>query len=394
MPRIKCLKCHKDETVLRAGFIRGKQRFFCKECNFHFTLYKERDTKNPGNRKSHVTTIIDVAKTIGISASTVSRALKDHPDISEKTKNAVKQVAEQLNYRPNTLAQSLSKRETRIIGVIIPDIETHFFSSILTGIQNIASAAGYKVMISQSKESHKTEVANTHAFMTNWVDGLLICHSKQTKSFEHIKLHLKRGIPIVHFDRVCEELETSQVLLDDVNGAYLLVEHLILQGCKRIALISGPEHLYICKKRLEGYIKALKKYNIAFDPSLICNTDLTIKSILEKSDHLLEKDKSVDAIFSISDIGAIRLMVHLKNKGVKIPEELCIAGFGNEPMGEIIEPGLTSFNPQTYKVGEIVAQLFLDQLIEGEDYVPKTKIVKGNLIVRSSTLKQQNQKLT
>ena len=394
MPRIKCPKCHKDETVLRAGFIRGKQRFVCKECSFHFTLYKERDTKKPGKRKNHATTIIDIAKAIGISASTVSRALKDHPDISEKTRKAVKQIAEELNYHPNTLAQSLSKRETRTIGVIIPDIETHFFSSILTGIQNIASAAGYKVMICQSKESHKTEVANTHAFMTNWVDGLLICHSKQTKSFEHIKLYLKSGIPIVHFDRVCEELETSKVLLDDINGAYLVVEHLILQGCKRIVLISGPEHLYICKKRLEGYIKALKKYNIAFDPCLICNTDLTIKSILEKADNILEKDRSVDAIFSISDIGAIRLMVHLKSKGIKIPEQLCIAGFGNEPMGEIIEPGLTSFNPQTYKIGETVAQLFFDQLIEGEDYIPVTKIVKGNLIVRSSTLKHQNQELT
>jgi len=387
MPRVKCPRCLKDETVLRAGFIRGKQRFVCKECQYHFTLYKERDNDKPSKRKNHTTTIIDIAKVIGISVSTVSRALKDHPDISEQTKNAVRQIAEELNYRPNTLAQSLSKRESRTIGVIIPDIETYFFSSILTGIQTVASAAGYKVMISQSKESHKTEVANTHAFMTNWVDGLMICHSKETKTFEHIKIHLKSGIPIVHFDRVCEELETSKVLLDDINGAFMVTEHLISQGCKRIVLISGPKHLYVSKKRQEGYLKALQKHDIEFDPSLICNTDLTIKSILETVDVMLENDKPVDAFFSISDIGAIKIIVHLKSKGIKIPDQICVAGFGNEPMGEIIEPGLTSFNPQTYKIGETVAHLFFDHLIEGENHIVKTKIVKGNLIIRESTLK-------
>ena len=380
----------KEETVLRAGFIRGKQRFFCKECNYHFTLYKERENGKTSKRKNHSTTIIDIAKAIGVSVSTVSRALRNHPDISETTKKAVKEVASALNYQPNTLAQSLSKRETRTIGVIIPDIETHFFSSILTGIQNVASAAGYKVMISQSRESHKTEVANTHAFMTNWVDGLLICHSKQTKTFDHIKLHLKSGIPIIHFDRVCEELATSKVLLDDVNGGYAVTDHLISQGCKRIVLITGPEHLYVCKKRLEGYLKALKKNNVAFDPLLVCNTDLTIKSILEAVDTILENDKSVDAIFSISDIGAIRTIVHLKSKGIKIPEQVCVAGFGNEPMGEIIEPGLTTFNCQTYKIGETIAKLFFDHLIAGDDHVPKTQIVKGQLIVRDSTLKMKD----
>ncbi len=385
MPRVKCTKCFKEETVFRAGFIRGKQRFFCKECNFHFTL--EYDNKQAPANKYHATTIIDIAQAIGVAVSTVSRALKDHPDISVQTKETVKRVALELNYQPNTLAQSLCNRKTKTIGVIIPDIETYFFSSILTGIQNVASAADYKVMISQSKESHKTEVANTNAFMTNWVDGLLICHSKETKTFDHIKLYLKRGIPIVHFDRVCGELGTSRVLLDDVNGGYSVTDHLLSQGCKRIVLISGPEHLYVSKKRMEGYVKALKKHNIEFDPALICNTDLTIKSILEHVDAILEKDKSVDAIFSISDIGAIRIIVHLKSKGIKIPEQISVAGFGNEPMGEIIEPGLTSFNPQTYKIGETVAQLFFDHLKEGDLHKPRTVIVKGNLIVRASTLK-------
>ncbi|TCC88577.1 LacI family DNA-binding transcriptional regulator [Pedobacter frigiditerrae] len=385
MPRVKCPKCTKEHHVLKAGFIRGKQRYLCKGCDYHFTVFKEKQQDKSSRKRSRQTTIIDIANAIGIAVSTVSRALKDHPDISEQTRQSVKKVAAELNYQPNTLAQSLSKRETRTIGVIIPDIETHFFASMLTGIQNVASEAGYKVMISQSKESHETEVTNTHAFMTNWVDGLLICHSKETKSFDHIKLYMKSGIPIIHFDRVCEELENSKVLLDDVDGAFQVTEHLIAQGCKRIALISGPAHLLVCKKRLEGYQKALKRNNIPWDDQLICHSDLSIDSILQQVDGILVKAETIDAIFCISDIGAIRIIVHLKNKGIKIPEQVCVAGFGNEPMGEIIEPGLTTFNLQTYKFGETVAQLFFEQLIEGTDFIPRTKIVKGNLIIRKSS---------
>ena len=385
MPRVKCRKCQKDETIIRSGFIRGRQRFFCKECDYYFTIQLEFDRSKSVKSKNHSTTIIDIAKAIGVSVSTVSRALKDHQDISAETKKVVKQVALELNYQPNTLAQSLTRRESRTIGVIIPDIETHFFASILTGIQDVASAVGYKVMISQSRESHETEVANVHAFITNWVDGLLICHSKETSTFDHIKLNLKRGIPIIQFDRVCEELNTSKVLLDDVTGAQLVTEHLLNQGYKRIVVLLGPAKLYVSKKRLEGYLKALAKFNIEVDRSLICHTDLTKKSILNHVDRFLEEDKTVDAFFCISDIGAVSIIVHLKSKGIKIPQQIGVAGFGNEPSGEIIEPSLTSFNPKTYKCGETVAQMFFDQISAGEEFVAQTSTVKGELIIRGST---------
>ncbi|RZM26764.1 MAG: LacI family DNA-binding transcriptional regulator [Pedobacter sp.] len=387
MPRVKCKKCQKDETIIRSGFIRGRQRFFCKECDYYFTIQIDFQKRKASKRKDHSTTIIDIAKAIGVSISTVSRALKDHSDISQETKNVVKQVAAELNYQPNTLAQSLTRRETRTIGVIIPDIETYFFASILTGIQSIASAVGYKVMISQSRESHETEVANVHTFITNWVDGLLICHSKETTTFDHIKLNLKRGIPIIQFDRVCEELNTSKVLLDDVDGSFQVTEHMIGQGFKRIAIIVGPERLYVSKKRLEGYLKALKKSGIDADPSLIRYTDLTKEAILKEVDYLLETDKSIDAFFCISDMGAVNIIVHLKKKGIRIPQDIGVAGFGNDPTGEIIEPSLTSFNPETYKCGEVVAQMFFDQILDGDDHVAQTKTVKGNLILRSSTLR-------
>ncbi len=387
MPRVKCPKCLKVETVLRAGFLRGRQRFLCKECHYHFTIHHNRENDKTPKRKNHQTTIIDIAKAMGLAVSTVSRALRDHPETSPHTRQAVKKIAEELNYRPNSLAQRLSKRETQTIGVIIPDIETYFFSSILTGIQQVASKAGYKVMVCQSNESHTTEVANTHAFMTNWVDGLIICHSKETKTFDHIKMYLKKGIPIVHFDRVCEEVETSKVLLDDTNGSFMVTEHLIEQGCKRIAAIAGPEHLYVSKKRLDGYLKALKKHHIEPDPSLIFYSDLTIPSVLNIVDKILDNNIPVDAIFSIFDAGAIRVLAHLKRRGIRIPEQMCVASFGNEPMGEFIEPSLTSFDPQTYKIGETAAQLFLEQIIEGEDFTPKTNMIKGTLVIRQSTLR-------
>ena len=390
MPRVKCKKCQKDETIIRSGFIRGRQRFFCKECDYYFTIHIDLQKRKASKRKDHSTTIIDIAKAIGVSISTVSRALKDHSDISQETKNVVKQVAAELNYQPNTLAQSLTRRETRTIGVIIPDIETYFFASILTGIQSIASAVGYKVMISQSRESHETEVANVHTFITNWVDGLLICHSKETTTFDHIKLNLKRGIPIIQFDRVCEELNTSKVLLDDIDGSFQVTEHMIAQGFKRIAIIAGPESLYVTKKRLEGYRKAIKKAGIKEDLALIRFTNLTKEAILTEVDYLLEAGLGVDAFFCISDMGAVNIIVHLKKKGIKIPQEIGVAGFGNDPTGEIIEPSLTSFNPQTYKCGEVVAQMFFDQILSGDDHVSQTKTVKGNLIIRSSTSRQTN----
>src|SRR5690606_4423495 len=390
MPRVKCPKCLKVETVLRAGFLRGRQRFLCKECAYHFTIHHNREHEKPSRRKHHETTIIDIAKAMGIAVSTVSRALRDHPDTSLQTRQAVKKIAEELNYRPNSLAQRLSKRETQTIGVIIPDIETYFYSSILTGIQQVASKAGYKVMVCQSNESHIDEVANTHAFMTNWVDGLIICHSKETKTFDHIKMYLKKDIPIVHFNRVCEEVDTSKVLLEDSNGSFQVTEHLIQQGCRRIAAIGGPEHLYVSKMRLDGYLRALRKYNIEPDPKLIFHSDLTIPSVLGVVDRILESDIPVDAIFSIYDAGAIRVLAHLKQRGIKIPEDMCVASFGNEPMGEFIEPSLTSFDPHTFKMGQTAAQLFLDQIIEGENFVAKTKVVKGNLVVRQSTLRNQN----
>jgi LacI family transcriptional regulator len=268
------------ETILKSGFIRKKQRYYCKACNYNFTVQHEGRKSASVNNKSHQTTLTDIARAMGVSASTVSRALHNHPDISVKKRESIKSLAQKLNYQPNALAQSLASRTTHTIGVIIPDIERPFFASVVSGIQHKATEFGYKIIICQSNESHKTEVANIQTLMSNMIDGLLICHSKETDTFEHIKLHARRGIPIVHFDRVCEDMDTSKILVDDVNGGFCITEHLIQQGYQRIALLGGPEHLAITQKRALGYKNALQQYSIAINQAHIAYCDFSKEKTL------------------------------------------------------------------------------------------------------------------
>ena len=386
MPRVKCNKCQKAETILKSGFIRGRQRYYCKECNYNFTLHHT-SRETAGKSVNHQTTIIDIAKALGVSNSTVSRALRDNGDISSKTREAVKVLAEKMDYQPNLLAQSFVSKQTHTIGVIIPNLESTFFSIMLSGIENIASNYGYKVMICQSNETHTTEVANIQTLMTNWIDGLLICHSLETSSFEHIKLQMNKGKPIIHFYRVCMDTATSKVIADDRKGAEVMMQHLVEQGCKRIAIIVGSPHLLITTKKLQGYKQILKEHDYPFDEGLVAYTDFRKATINKVVDQWLELAAPPDAIFSISDKCAVYAMMRLKEKKIRIPDEICVAGFGNDPMGEVIEPGLTTFNSNTMKIGETAAELFFEQILADGTFTPKTKMIKGNIIVRGSTLR-------
>ena len=213
----------------------------------------------------HQVTIKDIAKALGISPSTVSRALKDHPDISPKTKEKVKKLAEQLQYRPNAIALSLKHQKSFTIGLIIPEIVHHFFSSVISGVSDVAYANGYKVVITQSNESLDREVADTQALLASRVDGVLVSVAKESRNFDHLRNLEKNGIPIVFFDRAVDSIVTDKVVVDDVNGAFQAVTHLLEQGCKRILLLTSPSHLLITKNRIEGYRRALARHNIEFD---------------------------------------------------------------------------------------------------------------------------------
>jgi LacI family transcriptional regulator len=381
---INCPKCKNFENVAKAGFLRGKQRYYCKPCEVHFTMEVEGEKSS---RKSHQTTIIDIAKALGVAPSTVSRALNNKSEINPATRQAILKVAYELDYKPNLLAQSLNRGETHTIGVIIPNIERPFFAGVLAGIQNVASNAGYRVIICQSNETHQTEILNVQALMASRVDGLLISHSKETSSFEHIKLHLNKGVPIVHFDRVCNELDTPKVIQEDFKGSFDLVEHLIQQGCKRIAIMAGPERLLISQTRFEGYKAALKKHGIAFDDRLVYHSNFQKEESLVALNRWLNLPNPPDGIFTVHYANAIEMMVEVKKRNIKIPEEIAFVGFGDELIAELFDPSLTVFHLFPFKVGETAAGLLIDNIIHKENFTQYSQTVRGELRVRQSSVR-------
>lgn len=334
-------------------------------------------------------TIKDIARRLNISVSTVSRALRGASDIKPETKEAVVGLAAELDYQPNSIALSLVKSKTNIVGVIIPDITIPFFASAISGIQEVASEAGFNVMICQSNESEQTEINNAQAFLSSRVAGFIVSVSGQTKNFDHFKAIQRRGVPLVFFDRVPEVIEASKVLVDDYDGAFKVVEHLINMGCRRIAHLAGPDLLKVTQNRLNGYLDALRRHNLPVEPELIIAADFNRRRAYEGTLQLLNLPKLPDAIFAISDRVAIGAIMALKEKKLRIPEDVAVVGFGNEATSAILDPPLTTVMQYPYEMGKIAAQLFLEQLnTEPELYVPQTKVLATQLIINKSSLRQ------
>jgi LacI family transcriptional regulator len=335
--------------------------------------------------KPHLTSINDIAKALGVSASTVSRALKDHPDISELTRNKIKAFAQKVNYRPNALALSLKKQISNTIGIIIPEIVHHFFSSIISGIEDIAYNKGYRVMICQSNEDYSREEMNVQALMDHRVDGLLVCISKTTEDFSHFKSVYNNQIPMVFLDRICKEIETDRVITDDFNGARIITSHLIKTGCKRVLHLGTLPQLLIGHDRQQGYLQALKENHIDFDPELIITCDTPVK-VDENRDKILEIAPHIDAIFAVNDFTAVAVMNLLKNNGFEIPDDIAVAGFGDDPIATMVDPPLTTVEQQGYQMGQEAMNLLIDRLANPETpKEPEVKIFQVELRKRKST---------
>ncbi len=337
--------------------------------------------------KNSQVTIKDIARELKISPSTVSRALKDHPDISPATKKAVRELAQELDYQPNSVALSLRKSKTYTIGVIIPQLVHHFFSTVISGIEDVAYNAGYHVMICQSNESYEREVLSTQALLTSRVDGMLVSVSQETDDVKHFQSILNRGIPTVFFDRVVTGLDTSSVVVDDFGGAYRAVEYLIRSGCRKIAHLGGPNNLVISQSRLKGYEQALDDYGFGGDSSLVVTAGLTIEEGSAACRKLLERGVLPDAIFAANDPVAIGALQVLKEKGIKVPEEISIIGFSNEPITALIDPPMTTVAQPGFEMGRLAAQLLLDEILHKDDAdkVSGKKELKTDLIIRKST---------
>ncbi|MDO1447603.1 LacI family DNA-binding transcriptional regulator [Rhodocytophaga aerolata] len=333
-------------------------------------------------------TIKDIARQLNISVATVSRALRDFPDINENTKKAVTTLAAELDYRPNQIAQSLVKRRTNTIGVVIPTFVIPFYASAISGIQEEAAKANYNVMVCQSNESYTTEVSNIYTLASSRVDGLLVSVSKETTNFDHLQCLQQKGIEIVFFNRVYEGMPVAKVVVDDYDGAVAATEHLISIGRKRIAHFCGPQNLSISQERRRGYVDALKTHNLPVREELMLSCDFNIASGMDAARQLLQVRPLPDAIFAVSDSVAFGAMKVLKEQGIRIPEDIAIAGYTDEPTASLVDPGLTTVAQPTFEIGQTAARLLFAQINRPskESVCPKT-VLKTRLIIRGSTVK-------
>ncbi len=327
----------------------------------------------------------EIAKKLGVSVSTISRALKDSPELHPETKRKIVEMAKEMNYHPNLLAQSLRISRSKTLGVIVPEITSHFFASCISGIQDTANKRGYNVMICQSNESLDQEKANIRTLVSSQVDGLLISLSRETNAFEHLYELYDREINFVLFDRVQEDIPVSKVTFNDAGGAYQVTNHLLQGGYRRIVYVSGPEDLYISKKRKEGYLHALGEYSIGEDPSLIKVSDLTLEDNIRIANEIADMNPRPDAVFCMIDPVAVDVLTQWKSVGIKIPEDMALAGFTNNPSSAVVEPTLTTVSQPGYEMGKLAVSHLLDQLdgIASED--PISIVLETTLVPRRST---------
>lgn len=332
------------------------------------------------------TTIHDIAKRLNLSASTISRALKDNPVISESTRNLVKKTAGEMGYRPNILAANLRTRRTNTIGVIVPLINRHFFSSVISGIEDVAYSQGFAVTISQSNDKLEKECKIAYTLFANRVDGIILSIGMETNSYNHIKLFSERKIPIVFFDRVVDEIKAHKIVVDDYGGGYRATQHLISQGAKNIAHIGGPLNLKIYEYRQKGYCDALKEAGLEVNNSLIINNSLSKEEGTKAIRQLLLNNVKPDAIFCANDTTALSVIIYLQENGYNVPEDVAIVGFSNEPFSEVVTPSISTVKQPGYLIGQKAAQLIIEQILNG---IPnpafKTIVMPTELIIRNSS---------
>ena len=339
------------------------------------------------NRRASIT---DLAKTLGLSPSTISRALSDHNDVSEATKVRVRQLAEELHYQPNQLAAALRRGRSNTLGVLVPHITGHFFPQVVHGIATEAAKLGFNVMICQSNEDANQEQKNIDLLMNAQVEGILVSLANTTQDFAHFEAVRQQNIPLVFFDRVMEDFRgsnVSSVVLDDYQGAYQVVAHLIEQGCTRIAHFTGPLHLNIHKNRHQGYRDALQAHGIRIDDELICFCEMSQKGGGLAMRQLLKLPQRPDAVFSSNDLAAVGALQVVKAARLRVPQDVAIVGFSNEVFTQLTEPMLSTVDQRCETMGRTAVQLLQKMLKSGPKTMgpPRPIVLKPKLLVRESS---------
>ena len=333
-------------------------------------------------------TMKDIARELGISVSTVSRALKDSPRISAERRAMIQQYAREHNFTPNVLAESLRRSKVqpiKVIGVIIPEFTHFYFSSVLAGVEEEASARGYLIMVAQSGESYEREVRICQSFYENKVCGIIVSQAKDTHRYDHFERLMEAGVPLVFYDRICTGVNASRVVVDDYMGAFNAVTHLIETGCKRIAFYGSAPTLEISKNRFNGYKDALLKHGLKFDESItrICDNRADAEAI---TPELLEGEHVPDGFFAVNDDTAIGILYTAKRMGFRVPDDISICGFTNGQRAVACDPMLTTVEQRGVKVGEEAADILIDQV---EGILPRDKaerrVVRTRLVIRGTT---------
>jgi LacI family transcriptional regulator len=329
-------------------------------------------------------TIKDIALKCGLSVSTVSRALNNHPYINDDTKKMVKELAESLGYSPNIVARSLKSQRSNQIGVIVPEIRHDFFSNAISGIEEVAYQKGYTVIISQSNEDIKREKTNLNSMYLNRVAGIIVSISQSTDTSQHFRNLLKNGFKMVFFDRIPEDLDVYKVEIDDFQTAYDAVKYLIDKGHKKICHLGGPQNLAICSKREMGYKKAMSEHRLQNEINVI-EGGMHESDGYQSMDELIATENIPDAVFAVNDPVAIGAFKRLKEAKILIPEQVAVIGFSNNPIAEMIDPPLTTIEQHSMEMGKQAAKLLID-MIEGNPIKleSKTLKIKADLIIRGS----------
>ena len=330
----------------------------------------------------------DIARELGISVATVSRALKNSPRISEERRAMIQQYAKDHNFVPNAIAESLRYARVqpiKIIGVIIPELAHFYFSTVLSGIEEEAYSRGYRIMVAQSEERYEREMKICQSFYENKVCGIIVSQAKDTQQYDHFRMLQEAGLPLVFYDRICTGINTSRVVVDDYMGAYKAVSYLIETGCSRIAYYGAAMNLEISKNRFNGYKDALLKHGLTYDPSLtyICDNRDDAESI---TPDVLQRETPPDGFFAVNDDTAIGILYTAKRMGFKVPEDISICGFTNGQRAVACDPMLTTVEQRGKRVGEEAAAILIDQVegIIAPDQVVK-RVVRTKLIVRGTT---------
>jgi DNA-binding LacI/PurR family transcriptional regulator len=336
--------------------------------------------------KRHIS-LKDLAHEIGVSVSTVSRALKNHPDISPQLTAKIQKIALEKNYSPNPLAMGLLKAQTKMIGIIVPDIVTHFFASVISGIESIAKEKGYFIVISSSNESMEKEKESVDNLINSRVEGIIACISQETNEHGHFQNLIDNEFPLVFFDRVCEQLQVPSVTVNGLEAVKSIIRHFNDNGCKRIAYITGPDHLSISQNRKEGYLEGLEECGLVFQPELLVECNLSASEATLATKQLLRLGEKPDAIFGINDTIAFAAMKEIKKFGLKIPDDIALVGFTDEFHSTVVEPSLTSVTHPTYLMGREAARLFFNSLEKGPTYCERV-VLPTELIIRNSSVKR------